>query len=62
MVKRNEKSIEVKAETTEAAIKKALKALHASKKEVRITVLQEEHKGLFGLEGAKPAKIRATLA
>jgi len=61
MVKRNEKIIEIEAATTEAAIKKALKTLHARKKEVQITVLQEEHKGLFGMEGAKPAKIRATL-
>lgn len=55
------KTIEVEAVTIEEAIRKALKALNAKKKEVSITVLKEEHKGLFGMEGAQRAKIRATL-
>ena len=55
-----EKTIEVEDATTEAAIQKALKVLKAKKEEVKITVLKEEHKGLFGMEGANRAHIRAT--
>lgn len=55
------KTIEVEAVTVEAAIRKALKSLGARKKDVMIEVLNEEHKGLFGMEGADPAKIRVTL-
>ena len=54
-------TIEIEAVTIEEAIRKALKALKAEKKEVTIKVLKEEHKGLFGMEGAQRAKIRATL-
>lgn len=54
-------TIEIEAATREEAIKKALKELHATKRDVTIEVLKEEHKGLFGLEGAKLAKIRVTL-
>ncbi len=55
------KTIEVEAITVEEAIKEALKTLHAKKQEVDIKVLKEEHKGLFGMEGAGRAKIKATL-
>lgn len=54
-------TIEIEANTVPEAIKKALKTLHAEKKDVRITVLREEHKGLFGMEGAETAKVRVTL-
>lgn len=54
-------TIEVEAPTVEKAIKKALTALHVKKKEVTIDVLKEEHKGLFGMEGAGLAKIRVTM-
>ena len=54
-------TIEVEAISVPEAIKKALKKLHAHKKDVTIKVLKEEHKGLFGMEGAELAKIRATL-
>jgi len=57
----HKQKIEVEAPTVEGAIKKALKILHAQKKEVLIKILKEEKKGLFGMEGAEPAKIRATL-
>lgn len=55
------KTITVEAPTTEEAIKKALETLHAKEQEVKIKVLKEEHKGLFGMEGAKLAKIKVTL-
>ncbi|MFC1479994.1 Jag N-terminal domain-containing protein [Candidatus Omnitrophota bacterium] len=62
-MKKNEevKTIEVQDITIEKAIQKALKTLQAKKQEVTIKVLKEEHKGLFGMEGAEPAKIRVTL-
>ncbi len=55
------RSIEVEASTIQEAIKKALATLQVKEKEVMIKVLKEEHKGLFGMEGAERAKIRATL-
>ena len=62
MAKKNRiKAIEIEASTVEIAIKKSLKTLDAKKNEVDIEVLKEEHKGLFGMEGAELAKIRATL-
>lgn len=54
-------NIEVEDITVQEAIKKALKELHATKKEVTIKVLKEEKKGLFGMQGAGLAKIRVTL-
>ncbi|HDZ76951.1 MAG TPA: hypothetical protein ENH41_02580 [Candidatus Omnitrophica bacterium] len=53
-------SIEIEGRTVEEAIKKALKQLKAKRLEVDIKILSEETKGLFGMPGAKPAKIRAT--
>ena len=55
------KTMEVEAITIEEAIRKALKELHAQKKEVQIEVLKEEQKGLFGMKGRELAKIRVTL-
>lgn len=54
-------SIEVEGKTVEEAIKKALKELNLPRDKVKIEVLCEEKKGLFGMPGAKPAKVRATL-
>jgi len=57
----NPQSIEVEGKTTEEAIKKALKELKLPRNKVKIEVLSEEAKGLFGMPGAKPAKIRVTI-
>ncbi len=54
-------SIEVEGQTVEEAIKKALLKLNISRNKVRIVVLSEEQKGLFGMPGAKPAKVRVSL-
>jgi predicted RNA-binding protein Jag len=54
-------SIEVEGKTLEEAVKKALKALKLPRKKVKIEVLAEEEKGLFGMQGAKPAKVRVSL-
>lgn len=53
--------IEVEAKTVEEAVKKALKELKLPRNKVRIEVLAEEAKGLFGMPGAKPAKVRVSI-
>lgn len=54
-------SIEVEGKTVEEAIKKALEQLRAKRSEVQIKIVSEEARGLFGMAGAKPAKVRAIL-
>lgn len=51
-------SIEIEGKTVEEAIKKALQHLQLPRNKVKIEVLSEEKKGLFGMPGAKPAKVR----
>ncbi|MFY9402945.1 MAG: Jag N-terminal domain-containing protein [Candidatus Omnitrophota bacterium] len=51
--------IEVEGKTVSAAIKEALHQLQLPRKQVKIEVLSEEAKGLFGMPGAKLARIRA---
>ncbi|RJP27311.1 MAG: hypothetical protein C4533_07545 [Candidatus Omnitrophota bacterium] len=53
-------SIEIEGNSVEQAIKKALKELQLPRDKVKIKVLSEEKKGLFGMPGAKPAKVRVT--
>jgi len=55
------KELEVEGPTVERAIKKALKELKVSRDQVDIKIVCEEKKGLFGMEGEKPAKIKVTL-
>lgn len=57
----NKASIEIEGKTVEEAIKKALKELKLPREKVKIEVLAEEEKGLFGMPGAKPAKVRVSL-
>jgi len=61
MVTNENKSIEIEAKTTKEAIQIAVKLLKVKKDEIEIKILREEHKGLFGMEGAEPAKIKATV-
>jgi spoIIIJ-associated protein len=56
-----EKSIEVEGKTVEDAVKKALKELKLPRSKVKIEVLSEEEKGLFGMAGAKLAKVRVSI-
>ena len=55
------KSIEIEGKTTKEAINAALKQLGVARDQVNVQVLSEENKGLFGMEGAKLAKIKVTL-
>jgi spoIIIJ-associated protein len=54
-------SREVEGKTVEEAIKKALKELKLPRNKIKIEVLSEEKKGLFGMPGARPAKIRVSI-
>ena len=54
-------SLEVEASTVEEAIRKALKQLKLPRSKVKIEVLSDEEKGLFGMPGAKPAKVRVSM-
>jgi spoIIIJ-associated protein len=54
-------SIEVEGRTVEEAIKKALKELKLPRNKVKVEVLSEEQKGLFGMPGARPAKVRVSI-
>lgn len=58
---KNQKSIEIEGSTVEDAIKKALKVFDVSREALNIKVMCEEKRGLFGMAGAKPAKIKVTL-
>lgn len=55
------KAIEVEAKTTNEAIRIALDKLGVCRDDVNIRILREEHKGLFGMEGAEQAKVKVVL-
>lgn len=54
-------SIEMEGKTVEEAISKALKELKLSRDKVKIEVLSEEERGLFGMPGARLAKVRVSI-
>ena len=55
------KFIESEGKTIEEAIEKALQELKLPRNKVKIETLSEEKKGLFGMPGAKPAKVRVSV-
>ncbi|MDD2680044.1 MAG: Jag N-terminal domain-containing protein [Candidatus Omnitrophica bacterium] len=55
------KSIEIEGKTVQDAIKKALQQLQLPRTKVKVEILAEEAKGLFGMPGAKPAKVRVSV-
>ena len=55
------KSIEAEGRTSQEAIKIALKRLGVSRSQVKVEILSEENRGLFGMKGAKPARVKVTL-
>ncbi len=54
-------SREFTGKTTEEAISKGLMEMGVSRSDVKIETLQEGSKGLFGLFGSRPARVRITL-
>lgn len=57
---RKKSSIEIEGRNAQEAIEKALKQLNLPRNRVRVEILTEEEKGLFGMPGAKQAKVRVT--
>lgn len=55
------KSIEIEGKSVEEAIQMALKELNLPREQVKIEIISEEAKGLFGMAGAKPAKVRVSI-
>jgi predicted RNA-binding protein Jag len=55
------KYVESEGKTVEEAIEKALEKLKLSRNQVKIESLSEEKRGLFGMPGAKPAKVRVSV-
>ncbi len=55
------KYVESEGKTVEEAIEKALKELKLPRSRVKIESLSEEKMGLFGMPGAKPAKVRVSV-
>lgn len=58
---REKSSIEIEGKTVEEAIKIALQRLKLPRDKITIEVLSEEEKGLFGMAGAKLAKIKVSV-
>lgn len=57
---KKQESIEIEGKTVEEAVKKALRELKLPRNKVKIEILSEEKRGLFGMPGAKPAKVRVS--
>ncbi len=53
--------VDVEGRTIEEAVKKAALILKVPAEQLCVKVLSEEQKGLFGMPGAKQAKIRASI-
>jgi len=60
MAKNLSKGIEIGGRTVNEAIEKAVKQLGLNKDQISVKIVSEEKRGLFGMEGAKPAKIIVT--
>lgn len=56
------KDIEFEGKTIEEAVQKAVAHMGTEKSRLNIKVVSEEQKGLFGMRGAKPARIRVSIA
>ena len=54
-------SIEAQGRTSQEAIRIALKKLGVSRNRVKVEILSEEDKGLFGMKGARQARVKVTL-
>ena len=60
MAKNLSKGIEIGGRTVNEAIEKAVKQLGLKRDQISVKIVSEEKRGLFGMEGAKPAKIIVT--
>jgi len=55
------KDVEFYGRTVDEAIQKAIVEFNVPRESLKIKIVSEEKKGLFGMEGEKPAKIIASL-
>lgn len=55
------KSIEVEGKTVKEAVKIALEKLAVPRSKVTVKIICEEKKGLFGMEGSEPTRVRVTV-
>jgi predicted RNA-binding protein Jag len=60
-MKESLRQIETEGKTVHEAVEKALKELKVKRSQATIEILREEEKGLFGMPGAKLAKVRVSL-
>jgi spoIIIJ-associated protein len=51
------KNLEFEGASVEEAVKKAIETLKIPREEFEVKIVCEEKRGLFGMGGAKPAKI-----
>lgn len=61
MTKPQNPYMEIEGSTVEQAITRAMEVLKVGRESMDVKVVCEEKKGLFGMEGAKPAKIRVRI-
>jgi len=57
----NSEATEFEGNTVDEAINKAVVALGVPKSKLKIKIVCEEKRGLFGMKGAKTAKIKVTV-
>ena len=55
------KNFEFEGGTVEEAVKKATETLNISRDKFEVKIVCEEKRGLFGMGGAKPAKVLITI-
>ena len=55
------KNFEFEGGTVDEAIKKAIETLNIPREQFDVKIVSEEKRGLFGMDGAKPAKILITI-
>ncbi len=60
-MKKNVHSVEFEGADAEDAIKKAIEHFGVFREDLEINIVCEEKKGLFGMQGAKLAKIKVSL-
>jgi spoIIIJ-associated protein len=51
------KNFEFEGSSVEEAITKAIAKMGVAREDLSVRIVSEEQKGLFGMQGAKPAKI-----
>ena len=60
-MKKTNEELEFEGSDVEDAINKAIDVLKVSRKDLSVKIVCEEQKGLFGMNGAKSAKIKVNI-